>query len=101
MIITLLFPSLPIGYNPKYPTPIQMQATPIAMSGRDLIGHAETGSGKTLSYILPLFALLKTKVPTEPGKGDRCMYIRIYLNPFPLPSNCNLNDIVQISFIDI
>ncbi len=73
----LLFPSLPIYWiqSLKYPTPIQMQATPIAMSGRDLIGHAETGSGKTLSYILPLFALLKTKVPTEPGKGDRYVYI--------------------------
>eukprot|EP00126_Sphaerothecum_destruens_P009424 Sdes_comp20504_c1_seq1m14987 len=35
------------------PTPIQCQGWPMAMSGRDMIGIAETGSGKTLSYILP------------------------------------------------
>ncbi|XP_061379196.1 probable ATP-dependent RNA helicase DDX46 [Danaus plexippus] len=37
------------------PTPIQAQAIPAIMSGRDLIGIAKTGSGKTLAFILPMF----------------------------------------------
>ncbi|XP_054289035.1 probable ATP-dependent RNA helicase DDX17 isoform X2 [Macrosteles quadrilineatus] len=37
----------------EYPTAIQAQGWPIALSGRDLVGIASTGSGKTLSYILP------------------------------------------------
>ncbi len=37
----------------KEPTPIQAQGWPMALLGRDLIGLAETGSGKTLSYLLP------------------------------------------------
>lgn len=35
------------------PTPIQSQAWPIAMSGLDMVGIAETGSGKTLSFMVP------------------------------------------------
>ena len=37
------------------PTPIQAQALPAIMSGRDLIGIAKTGSGKTLAFLLPMF----------------------------------------------
>lgn len=37
------------------PTPIQTQALPVIMSGRDLIGIAKTGSGKTLAFLLPMF----------------------------------------------
>jgi superfamily II DNA/RNA helicase len=35
------------------PTAIQSQGWPVALSGRDMIGIAETGSGKTLSFLLP------------------------------------------------
>ncbi|KPJ18682.1 putative ATP-dependent RNA helicase DDX46 [Papilio machaon] len=41
--------------NFEKPTPIQAQAIPAIMSGRDLIGIAKTGSGKTLAFILPMF----------------------------------------------
>ncbi|CAI4227161.1 unnamed protein product [Auanema sp. JU1783] len=37
------------------PTPIQAQAIPASMSGRDVIGIAKTGSGKTLAFLLPMF----------------------------------------------
>ena len=37
----------------KNPSSIQAQSWPVALSGRDLIGIAQTGSGKTLSFILP------------------------------------------------
>ena len=36
------------------PTPIQCQALPCGLQGRDILGVAKTGSGKTLAYLLPL-----------------------------------------------
>lgn len=45
----------------KKPTPIQREAIPVALSGRDVIGLAETGSGKTGAFALPiLHALLSS-----------------------------------------
>lgn len=41
--------------NFEKPTPIQCQAIPAIMKGRDLIAIAKTGSGKTLAFILPMF----------------------------------------------
>lgn len=40
------------------PTPIQVQAIPIAAQGRDVIGIAQTGTGKTLAFALPLLQQL-------------------------------------------
>ena len=41
-----------------FPTPIQQRAIPIILSGDDLIGLAQTGTGKTIAFILPLLSLI-------------------------------------------
>ncbi|CAH2093067.1 unnamed protein product [Euphydryas editha] len=51
------------------PTPIQAQAIPAIMSGRDLIGIAKTGSGKTLAFILPMFRHVLDQPPLEDTDG--------------------------------
>lgn len=51
------------------PTPIQAQAIPAIMSGRDLIGCAKTGSGKTLAFLLPMLRHILDQPHLEPGEG--------------------------------
>lgn len=56
----------------KKPTPIQMQGLPAILSGRDMIGIAFTGSGKTIVFSLPMImAALQEEVrmPVERGEG--------------------------------
>ncbi len=47
-------------------TPIQEEVYPVAMSGRDVVGIAQTGTGKTISYILPLLRNLKFSKQKHP-----------------------------------
>uniref|UniRef100_A0A667IWZ6 RNA helicase n=1 Tax=Lynx canadensis TaxID=61383 RepID=A0A667IWZ6_LYNCA len=55
------------GY--EKPTPIQSQAIPAIMSGRDLIGIAKTGSGKTIAFLLPMFRHIMDQRSLEEGEG--------------------------------
>jgi ATP-dependent RNA helicase RhlE len=48
------------------PTPIQLQAFPIVLARRDLIGASQTGTGKTGAFMLPLLSLLKEHSPRGP-----------------------------------
>jgi len=58
------------GYT--VPTPIQQQAIPVVLAGRDLLGAAQTGTGKTAGFALPLLQRLAEK----PGTGRiRCLII--------------------------
>ncbi|KAI5342889.1 hypothetical protein L3X38_010765 [Prunus dulcis] len=54
------------------PTPIQVQGLPVILSGRDMIGVASTGSGKTLVFVLPLIMVAlqeEIRMPIVPGQG--------------------------------
>ena len=51
------------------PFPIQCQSIPAIMSGRDVIGIAETGSGKTMAYVLPMIRHIRDQRPLEEGEG--------------------------------
>jgi len=52
-----------LGYNE--PTPIQRQAIPVILSGRDVIGCAETGTGKTAAFLLPIIQKISER--SRPG----------------------------------
>ena len=71
------------------PSPIQSQMWPIALSGHDVIGISQTGSGKTLSFLAPLVAhILKggiidpeTKKPKPPHHRDQASPVGLVVAP--------------------
>ena len=56
-----------LGY--ESPSSIQSQAIPAIMSGRDVIGVAKTGSGKTIAFLLPMFRHIKDQRPLDTLDG--------------------------------
>lgn len=56
--------------NYKTPTPIQAQAIPAVLAGRDLLGCAQTGTGKTAAFSVPMIQLLNEQ-PPKPGMARR------------------------------
>lgn len=54
-----------------YPTPIQAKAYPVIMSGRDVVGIAQTGTGKTYAYLLPIIRQL----PYSDQKPPRALIV--------------------------
>ncbi len=57
-----------MGYTE--PTPIQAQAIPLLLEGRDVIGSAQTGTGKTAAFALPILSKLGPH-----GPGPRCLVL--------------------------
>jgi ATP-dependent RNA helicase RhlE len=53
------------GYT--VPTPIQVQAIPVVLAGRDVLAGAQTGTGKTAGFTLPLLQRLSTHANTSPS----------------------------------
>jgi ATP-dependent RNA helicase RhlE len=60
------------GYDA--PTPIQAQAIPALLQGRDLIGIAQTGTGKTAAFALPILNRLRDRQPT-PKRACRALVL--------------------------
>jgi ATP-dependent RNA helicase RhlE len=65
------------GYDT--PTPIQARAIPVVISGRDLMGAAQTGTGKTAGFTLPLLQRLQTS--PGPNGGHRHPVRALILTP--------------------
>lgn len=53
-----------LGY--EIPTPIQEQSFSVVMSGKDVVGIAQTGTGKTYAYMLPILRMLRYSVQQNP-----------------------------------
>src|SRR5215212_7057839 len=64
------------GYT--HPTPIQQQAIPLALAGRDLIGLAQTGTGKTAGFTLPIVHNL-ISAPLVDADGETLHRVRVLI----------------------
>lgn len=63
-----------VGYT--IPTPIQQKAIPLVLTGGDLLAGAQTGTGKTAGFTLPILHLLSQKPAENPTKGKpRCLIL--------------------------
>ncbi|RDH30270.1 ATP-dependent RNA helicase dbp9 [Aspergillus welwitschiae] len=49
------------------PTPVQAKAIPLALAGKDILGRAKTGSGKTAAYVLPILQTILQKKAADPS----------------------------------
>jgi len=63
------------------PTPVQKNALPIALSGRDLMACAQTGSGKTAAFLLPMISILYKKGMRQSYQSGRVYPVGLILSP--------------------
>ncbi|KAF7858654.1 hypothetical protein EAF04_009253 [Stromatinia cepivora] len=59
----------------KAPTPIQAAAWPFLLAGRDVIGVAETGSGKTMAFAVPCVRYMSSLPKNQKNKGPRAVVV--------------------------
>lgn len=64
-----------IFHDYSTPTPIQAQAMPVALSGRDLLGCAETGSGKTAAFSIPMIQHCLAQPTIRHGDGPLALVL--------------------------
>ena len=57
------------------PTPIQAQAIPIVLKGTDLLGCAQTGTGKTAAFAIPILQLLSANYTNEKKRKIRSLIV--------------------------
>ncbi|MBZ4421914.1 DEAD/DEAH box helicase [Myxococcus sp. RHSTA-1-4] len=57
------------------PTPIQTKAIPHALAGKDVLGVAQTGTGKTAAFALPILQRLSAKAPAGGARPVRCLVL--------------------------
>lgn len=93
------------GY--KQPTDIQKQAIPIILKGKDLIAAAQTGTGKTASFLLPILENLNTDKEVR-GRSIRALIItptrelavQVEANVVEYAKNLNLSSLVIYGGVD-
>ncbi len=57
------------------PTPIQTRAIPVILEGCDLLAGAQTGTGKTAAFALPIVQMLSAKIPTQKRRRPRVLVL--------------------------
>src|SRR3954453_23228041 len=55
------------------PTPVQAQAIPVALTGADLVATAQTGTGKTLAFLLPIVDSLLKNSPATAERSNQAI----------------------------
>lgn len=64
-----------VNKNYETPTPIQEQAIPPALAGRDLLGIAQTGTGKTAAFAIPIIQQLNSGRPQNPRREIKALIL--------------------------
>jgi len=75
--LNIIQPILDSLYSEGYttPTPIQEQAIPVILTGRDLLGCAQTGTGKTAAFAIPILQILSQETSHNSTKKIRCLIV--------------------------
>lgn len=94
-----------LGYNK--PTSIQTRAIPVVLQGEDVIATAQTGTGKTASFVLPLLEAFQAKEPMR-GKRIRCLILspthelaeQLHKNIQQYARYCDQSSMVMVGGVD-